>query len=51
MIGIFGAVVIGLYLASSIKILAEHERGVMFRLGRVLRKPKGPGLTTSRKSH
>jgi regulator of protease activity HflC (stomatin/prohibitin superfamily) len=33
-----------LYLLSSIKILAEYERGVIFRLGRVLREAKGPGL-------
>jgi regulator of protease activity HflC (stomatin/prohibitin superfamily) len=33
-----------LYLVSSIKILAEYERGVIFRLGRVLPQPKGPGL-------
>ncbi|MBL8231134.1 MAG: slipin family protein [Bryobacterales bacterium] len=33
-----------LYLLSSIKILAEYERGVIFRLGRVLPQPKGPGL-------
>ena len=33
-----------IYLASSIKILAEYERGVIFRLGRVLPKPKGPGI-------
>jgi regulator of protease activity HflC (stomatin/prohibitin superfamily) len=33
-----------LYLLSSIKILAEYERGVIFRLGRVLPRPKGPGL-------
>jgi len=32
------------YFASSIKILAEYERGVIFRLGRVLPQPKGPGL-------
>lgn len=37
-------VVIGIYLISSIKILAEYERGVVFRLGRVLRQPKGPGV-------
>ncbi len=29
---------------NSIKILKEYERGVIFRLGRVLRKPKGPGI-------
>lgn len=33
-----------LYLLSSIKILREYERGVIFRLGRVLPEPKGPGI-------
>jgi regulator of protease activity HflC (stomatin/prohibitin superfamily) len=37
-------IVIVVYLMSSIKILAEYERGVIFRLGRVLSKPKGPGV-------
>lgn len=36
--------IIVLYLLSSIKILAEYERGVIFRLGRVLPTPKGPGI-------
>ena len=36
--------VVVLYLISSIKILAEYERGIVFRLGRVLPQPKGPGL-------
>src|SRR5512147_2691085 len=36
--------IIILYLLSSIKILAEYERGVIFRLGRVLPQPKGPGI-------
>jgi regulator of protease activity HflC (stomatin/prohibitin superfamily) len=36
--------VVGLYLISSIKILAEYERGVIFRLGRLLPEAKGPGL-------
>src|SRR6266404_4634615 len=36
--------IVAIYLISSIKILAEYERGVIFRLGRVLPKPKGPGL-------
>jgi regulator of protease activity HflC (stomatin/prohibitin superfamily) len=39
---IIGLVV--LYILSSIKILREYERGVIFRLGRVLSKPKGPGI-------
>ncbi len=38
------AVLVVLYLLTSIKILREYERGVIFRLGRVLAKPKGPGL-------
>lgn len=33
-----------LYLMNCIKILREYERGVIFRLGRVLPQPKGPGL-------
>lgn len=33
-----------LYILNSIKILREYERGVIFRLGRLLPKPKGPGL-------
>jgi regulator of protease activity HflC (stomatin/prohibitin superfamily) len=37
-------IIIGLYLISSIKILAEYERGVIFRLGRLLDASKGPGL-------
>lgn len=38
------AVLIVFYLLNAIKILREYERGVIFRLGRVLAKPKGPGL-------
>ena len=37
-------VVVGLYLLSSIKILPEYERGVIFRLGRLLPEAKGPGI-------
>jgi len=33
-----------LYLLNSIKVLREYERGVIFRLGRLLPQPKGPGL-------
>src|SRR3954465_3147922 len=46
-IGVLGTVIIiivGLYLISSIKILAEYERGVIFRLGRLLSSAKGPGV-------
>ena len=33
-----------IYLLNSIKILNEYERGVIFRLGRLLSNPKGPGI-------
>ena len=42
--GIFLIVLIFFFLYNAIKILNEYERGVIFRLGRVLGKPKGPGL-------
>jgi len=32
------------YLLSSVKILNEYERAVVFRLGKLLSEPKGPGL-------
>jgi len=38
---LFPILIVVLYLFSSIKILAEYERGVVFRLGRVLAQPKG----------
>jgi regulator of protease activity HflC (stomatin/prohibitin superfamily) len=37
-------VVLVLYLLTSIKILAEYERGVIFRLGKLQAVPKGPGI-------
>src|SRR6476469_6603303 len=37
-------IVLVLYLLSSIKILNEYERGVIFRLGKLLPQPKGPGI-------
>jgi regulator of protease activity HflC (stomatin/prohibitin superfamily) len=33
-----------LFLISAIKIAREYERGIIFRLGRLLPEPKGPGL-------
>ncbi|MGH2695586.1 MAG: SPFH domain-containing protein, partial [Actinomycetota bacterium] len=46
-----GLIVIGvivflvlILLFSAIRIVQEYERGVIFRLGRVLSSPKGPGL-------
>ena len=39
----FGVIVV-LYVISSVKILNEYERGVIFRLGKLYPKPKGPGV-------
>src|SRR3954451_8537153 len=40
---IFVAILV-FYLLSSIKILNEYERAVVFRLGKLLKDPKGPGV-------
>jgi regulator of protease activity HflC (stomatin/prohibitin superfamily) len=48
MIAISPALVLGVvivfYLLTSIQILREYERGVIFRLGKLLPQPKGPGV-------
>lgn len=36
--------IVAIYLISSVKILNEYERGVIFRLGRLLAHDKGPGV-------
>jgi regulator of protease activity HflC (stomatin/prohibitin superfamily) len=41
---LFVIIIVAIYLISSIKILAEYERGVIFRLGRLLPQAKGPGV-------
>ena len=41
---IIPVVIVVFYLINSIKILAEYERGVIFRLGRLLGSAKGPGI-------
>ncbi|MBP1605912.1 MAG: FtsH protease regulator HflK [Acidobacteria bacterium] len=38
------ALIVVFYVISSIKILNEYERGVIFRLGKLLPLPKGPGI-------
>jgi len=38
------AIIVVLYVLSAIKILREYERGVIFRLGRLLPTAKGPGI-------
>jgi regulator of protease activity HflC (stomatin/prohibitin superfamily) len=42
--GMVVGVLLIVYLLSSIQILAEYERGVVFRLGKLLAQPKGPGV-------
>ena len=37
-------ILVVLFLVASIKILNEYERAVVFRLGRVMSEPKGPGI-------
>ena len=41
---LIAAFVIAVYLISCIYILKEYERGVVFRLGKLLSHPKGPGI-------
>ena len=38
------AFIVGAYLVNSVKILNEYERGVIFRLGKLFPRPKGPGV-------
>ena len=38
------AVILILFLLAAVKVAREYERGVMFRLGRLMPEPKGPGL-------
>jgi len=37
-------VIVVLFLLSAIKVITEYERGVVFRLGRLLPSAKGPGV-------
>ena len=41
---LIATIVVILYVLSAIKILREYERGVIFRLGRLLPNAKGPGI-------
>ncbi len=38
------AVLLVIFLFAAIKVAREYERGIIFRLGRLLPEPKGPGL-------
>jgi regulator of protease activity HflC (stomatin/prohibitin superfamily) len=45
LVAIVAVIVVGfLLLALSVRVAREYERGVVFRLGRLLTPPKGPGL-------
>jgi regulator of protease activity HflC (stomatin/prohibitin superfamily) len=41
---IIAVLIVAFYLLSSIKIITEYERAVIFRLGKLLDRPKGPGI-------
>src|SRR5579864_7373898 len=41
---VIAIIIVALYILSSIKILTEYERGVIFRLGRLFERAKGPGV-------
>jgi len=43
-VSLFGVLIVVIWLFNSINVLREYERGVIFRLGRLLPQPKGPGL-------
>ena len=37
-------VIVAIWISNSLNVLREYERGVIFRIGRLLADPKGPGL-------
>jgi len=37
-------VIVVIWISNSLNVLREYERGVIFRIGRLLADPKGPGL-------
>ncbi len=41
---LIAVLIVAVYVISSVKILAEYQRGVIFRLGKLLPAPKGPGV-------
>src|SRR6476646_4249747 len=41
---LFAVVIVLVWLFNSVNVLREYERGVIFRVGRLLPEPKGPGL-------
>jgi regulator of protease activity HflC (stomatin/prohibitin superfamily) len=45
LIGILTTLGLGLLLATSVRVIAQYEQGVVFRFGRVRKGVRGPGLT------
>jgi regulator of protease activity HflC (stomatin/prohibitin superfamily) len=41
---LFAVVIVLIWFFNSLNVLREYERGVIFRVGRLLSEPKGPGL-------
>src|SRR6476661_7489510 len=41
---VIAVAIFGIWLFNSLNVLREYERGVIFRIGRLLSEPKGPGL-------
>src|SRR5437867_5300957 len=41
---LIAVIIILIWLFNSLNVLREYERGVIFRVGRLLAEPKGPGL-------
>src|SRR5437899_9089350 len=41
---LIAVIIILIWLFNSLNVLREYERGVIFRIGRLLSEPKGPGL-------
>ena len=49
-IAALAAFLVIIFLASAVKVAREYERGVVFRLGRLLDPPKGRGSSCSSRS-
>jgi len=41
---LIAVIIVLIWLFNSLNILREYERGVIFRIGRLMGEPKGPGL-------
>src|SRR5437660_3019458 len=41
---VVAVILLALYVIAAVKVVREYERGIVFRLGRLLPEPKGPGL-------